>query len=99
MDTDTLSEDLKNTYISQKTIIQPIGKHKFIFNYIIEENVYEKLYNLLDAYVENITNKNFVEIGGDFGLQSIKFSEYAKTVYTFETDRLVYNQLCGNIYI
>lgn len=80
--------------------ITVIENKKYLFNEVLSENE-EKL---LIEYIENIKkyivkDKNIIETGSSFGLFSIYLSQYVKTLYSFEPDRLIFNQLCGNIYI
>src|SRR5579872_2912448 len=92
-------------YQHNSITIYDIDDHKYIFNIKNDDNIKDditdikELYFKGDKYIEYIKDKNFIEIGSDFGLYSIKYSLNANTVYSFEPDRLKFNQLCGNIYI
>lgn len=53
-------------------------------------------------YIENninVKNTNIIDIGANFGLHTLEFAEMVENgkVYSFEPQRLVYYQLCGNI--
>ena len=94
--------DIKDLNIN-KTIICSIDNNKYLFNYEPDNEelkFYEKLSINLEKYIENCKDKNFIEIGTHFGLCSIKYSKYFKNILLCsEPDSLLFNQLCGNIYI
>lgn len=48
----------------------------------------------------NVSGKTIIDIGANFGFHSLEFSEMVGDqgkVYSFEPQRLVYYQLCGNV--
>ena len=81
--------------------IHIIDNIKYLFNDIKDEEIkYMKdMINEISKYKNFLENKNFIETGSFFGLFSLFLSSFSKTVYSFEPDRLLFNQLAGNIYI
>lgn len=74
----------------------------YIFNQQLsdeEEKYIKDQTEKIKKYENILRDKNMVETGSYFGLFSIFLSQFANTVYCFEPDRLLFNQLCGNIYI
>lgn len=112
---DNITNKLSNLSLKTNPKIYNINDHKYIFNSELtqdEEKELNILYNKfnnppvrkgeeekfnIDKYLS--LDKNYLDIGSGFGLYPIKFSEKVKTIYTFEPDRILFNQLCGNIYI
>jgi len=79
-----------------------IENNFFLFNDQLTENEQKLLQNYLkniEKYTSLIKNKNIIDTGSSFGLFSIYLSQYCRTLYSFEPDRLLFNQLCGNVYI
>lgn len=99
-----ITSELSKLSLKSSPSIYTIDNHKYIFNLELthEENRdLHNLYNLFPFEEKNILSidKNYLDIGSGFGLYPIKISDKVKTIYTFEPDRLLFNQLCGNIYI
>lgn len=99
-----ISSELSKLSLKNSPTIYNIDNNKYIFNSELtsqEKSDLHNLYNLFPFEEKNILsiNKNYLDIGSGFGLYPIKISDKVKTIYTFEPDRLLFNQLCGNIYI
>jgi FkbM family methyltransferase len=98
----TSANDIKdiNTYIYY--INDENNTDKYIFNWELTNDEIKSIENIYidsDKYIKYLKDKNFIEVGTNFGLHSIKFSRNARTIYSFEPDRLLFNQLCANIFI
>lgn len=42
---------------------------------------------------------NFVDVGANLGYWSLIMADHSTTVFAFEPQRMIYNQLCGNIFL
>jgi FkbM family methyltransferase len=64
-------------------------------------DIYE--HYIFDYIKENIDvkGKNIIDIGANFGFHTLEFAEFVDTgnVYSFEPQKLIYYQLCGNVII
>jgi FkbM family methyltransferase len=64
--------------------------------------IYEKyLFDYIRGNID-VKGKNIVDIGANFGFHSLEFAEMVGSsgkVYSFEPQRLVYYQLCGNVIV
>ena len=64
----------------------------FIKNYGCWENHLQTIYSKLIK-----PNSVCIDAGANLGYHSIQFGKLSKTVYSFEPQSLIYNQLCANI--
>ena len=64
------------------------------WGHIYEPYIFEYIQNNID-----IKGKNIIDVGANFGFHSLEFADLVDTgnVYSFEPQKLVYYQLCGNI--
>lgn len=59
------------------------------------------IYNNIQKYNVEMQGKTVVDIGANMGAHTVNFAEMVGdngTVYAFEPSRLVYYQLCGNVF-
>ena len=61
---------------------------------IYEHYIFDYIRNNID-----IKGKNIIDVGANFGFHTLEFADLVETgkVYSFEPQRLIYYQLCGNI--
>jgi FkbM family methyltransferase len=70
---------------------------------LFANDLYEDyLYKFLDLNQVDITGTNVIDVGGNNGQISIEFAHLVGDtgkIFTFEPQRIIYQQLCGNIFI
>lgn len=60
--------------------------------------IYEDfMYRHLREIGVDLTGTNVIDIGGNFGFHTLEFADLAGHVYSFEPQKIIYYQLCGNI--
>ena len=60
--------------------------------------IYEDfMYKHIQEIGLDLSGTNVIDIGGNFGFHTLEFADLAGHVHSFEPQRLIYYQLCGNV--
>ncbi len=104
--TEAIQNNRKNPWYSsildiRKYILFP--KDNAVTASLFSNQLYEDyLYKFLYSNQVNISGTNVIDIGGNNGQISIEFAHLvgdSGKVFTFEPQRIIYQQLCGNIFL
>lgn len=99
----TQKRDFKNAFVSNVLTFALFPKDNAVTSSIIEGWQYEKyMFDFLEKNLIETNGKEVIDIGANNGSFAVDFAHLVGDegkVYAFEPQRLIYYQLCGNVFM